>query len=78
MKTDSTWRRMYTTIFVLLAVVRDKAKATPDSTLCREIGFTEDQITRAYRFFERKIRPSEILDLEKVHADYRGSTCLGQ
>ena len=94
-------QQRFTTIFVLLAVVRDKAKATPDSTLCREIeqtlltnpfkqgndrfkllptqgdresflsvmrgeiGFTEDQITRAYRFFERKIRPSEIPDLEK-------------
>jgi uncharacterized protein with ParB-like and HNH nuclease domain len=91
-----------TTVFVLLAVLRDKAKATPDSTLWREIeqtlptnpfkhgndtfkllptqgdresflsvmrgeiGSGDDQITRAYRFFERKIRPSEIPDLEKL------------
>jgi uncharacterized protein with ParB-like and HNH nuclease domain len=33
-------QQRFTTIFVLLAVVRDKAKATPDSTLCREIEQT--------------------------------------
>src|ERR1700686_3992816 len=92
----------FSAIFVLLAVLRDKAKATPDSTLWREIeqtlltnpfkhgndtfkllptqgdresflsvmrgeiGSGDDQITRVYRFFERKIRPSEIPDLERL------------
>ena len=95
-------QQRFTTIFVLLAVLRDKAKATPDSTLWREIeqtlltnpfkhgndtfkllptqgdresflsvmggeiGSRDDQITRAYRFFERKIRPPEVPDLEKL------------
>jgi uncharacterized protein with ParB-like and HNH nuclease domain len=95
-------QQRFTTIFVLLAVLRDKAKATPDSTLWREIeqtlltnpfkhgndtfkllptqgdresflsvmrgeiGAGDDQITRAYRFFERKIRPPEVPDLEKL------------
>ena len=30
-------QQRFTTVFVLLAVLRDKAKATPDSTLWREI-----------------------------------------
>jgi uncharacterized protein with ParB-like and HNH nuclease domain len=86
-------QQRFTTIFVLLAALRDKAKAIPDSTLWREIeqtlltnpfkqgndtfkllptqgdresflsvmrgeiGSGDDQITRAYKFFERKIRP---------------------
>src|ERR1700736_2569480 len=36
------------------------------SVMRGEIGSRDDQITGAYRFFERKIRPSEIPDLEKL------------
>jgi uncharacterized protein with ParB-like and HNH nuclease domain len=94
-------QQRFTTIFILLAVLRDKAKASPHSTLWQEIEQTlltnpfkqgndafkllptqgdrelflsvmrgdvasgDDQITRGYRFFERKTRPFEIPDLEK-------------
>jgi uncharacterized protein with ParB-like and HNH nuclease domain len=35
------------------------------SVMRGEVGSGDDQITRGYRFFERKIRSSEIPDLEK-------------
>jgi len=107
-------QQRFTTIFVLLAVVRDKAKATPDSTLCREIeqtllmnpfkqgndrfkllptqgdresflsvmrgeiGFTEDQIHASLPILRAEDPTLRDSRFGKVHADYRGSTCLGQ
>ena len=94
-------QQRFTTIFILLSVLRDKARLSPNSTLADEIEQTllknpfkqgndafkllptqgdresflsiigneittkEDQIARAYKFFERKIR-SKPPDLEKL------------
>ena len=95
-------QQRFTTIFILLSVLRDKARTTASGTLADEIEqtllknpfkqghdafkllptqgdrasflsviknevvSTDDQIVRAYKFFERKVRASQILDLEKL------------
>ena len=95
-------QQRFTTIFILLSVLRDKARTSPSSTLADEIeqtllknpfkqgndafkllptqgdresflaviknelASTDDQIARAYKFFERKIRADQIPDLEKL------------
>lgn len=95
-------QQRFTTIFILLSVLRDKARTTASGTLADEIEqtllknpfkqghdafkllptqgdresflsviknevvSTDDQIVRAYKFFERKVRASQIPDLEKL------------
>ena len=95
-------QQRFTTILILLAVLRDKAQSQPESTLAQEIDQTllknpfklgtdafkllptqgdresflgillsekssaEDQITRAYSFFDKKIRPGAIDNLERL------------
>jgi uncharacterized protein with ParB-like and HNH nuclease domain len=106
-------QQRFTTIFILLSVLRDKARTSPNSTLAdeieqtllknpfkqgndafkllptqgdresflsiirNEIGSTDDQIARAYKFFDRKIRVDQVPDFEKI-TDYRQSANLGQ
>src|ERR1700682_512380 len=95
-------QQRFTTIFILLTVLRDKARTSPNGTLAdeidqtllknpfkqgndafkllptqgdresflsvirNEVASTDDQVVRAYKFFERKIRASQIPDLEKL------------
>ena len=95
-------QQRFTTIFVLLSVLRDKARTSASGTLAdeieqtllknpfkqghdafkllptqgdrdsflslikNEIASSDDQITRAYKFFERKVRASQIPDLERL------------
>ncbi len=95
-------QQRFTTIFILLAVLRDKARTSPSGTLADEIEqtllknpfkqgndafkllptqgdresflslvkneslSTDDQIARAYKFFERKVRANQVPDLEKL------------
>ncbi len=95
-------QQRFTTIFILLSVLRDKARISPNGTLSDEIDQTllrnpfkqgsdafkllptqgdresflsiignevatkNDQIARAYKFFDRKIRADQIPDLEKL------------
>src|SRR5260370_36972483 len=95
-------QQRFTTIFILLSALRDKAKTSPNRTLAdeieqtllknpfkqgsdafkllptqgdresflsiigNEIASTDDQVSRAYRFFERKVRADQIPDLEKL------------
>ncbi len=95
-------QQRFTTIFILLSVLRDKARTSASGTLADEIeqtllknpfkqghdafkllptqgdresflsviksefASTDDQIARAYKFFERKVRVSQIPDLEKL------------
>jgi uncharacterized protein with ParB-like and HNH nuclease domain len=95
-------QQRFTTIFILLSVLRDKARTSASGTLAdeieqtllknpfkqghdafkllptqgdresflslikNEVASTDDQIARAYKFFERKVRASQIPDLEKL------------
>jgi uncharacterized protein with ParB-like and HNH nuclease domain len=95
-------QQRFTTIFVLLSVLRDKARTSASGTLAdeieqtllknpfkqghdafkllptqgdrdsflslikNEIASSDDQIARAYKFFERKVRASQIPDLERL------------
>jgi len=95
-------QQRFTTIFILLAVLRDKARTSSSGTLADEIEqtllknpfkqgndafkllptqgdretflslirsevtSTDDQIGRAYRFVDRKVRADHVPDLEKL------------
>jgi uncharacterized protein with ParB-like and HNH nuclease domain len=95
-------QQRFTTVFILLSVLRDKARTSTSGNLADEIDQTllknpfkqgsdafkllptqgdresflapignetttkDDQISRAYKFFERKIRANQIPDLEKL------------
>jgi uncharacterized protein with ParB-like and HNH nuclease domain len=95
-------QQRFTTIFILLSVLRDKARISPNGNLAEEIeqtllknhfkqgtdafkllptqgdresflsimrnesASTDDQVARAYKFFERKIRANQVPDLEKL------------
>src|SRR5579864_5079352 len=95
-------QQRFTTIFILLSLLCDKARTSPNGTLSDEIDQTllknpfkqgndafkllttqgdresflsiitsniatkDDQISRDYKFFERKIRATQIPDLEKL------------
>jgi len=95
-------QQRFTTIFLLLSVLRDKARTSTSSTLADEIDLiflknqfkqgndafkllptqgdrqsflsiirnevssTDDQVARAYKFFERKIRAHQVPDLVKL------------
>jgi uncharacterized protein with ParB-like and HNH nuclease domain len=95
-------QQRFTTIFILLSVLRDKARTSPNGTLAdeieqtllknpfkqgndafkllptqgdresflsiirNEVASTDDQVARAYKFFDRKIRANQMPDLEKL------------